>query len=383
MEFGKWYKYMIETADQEPPASAWEEIQNELDIDIVWKNLDKTLSAKRRRRLIVHFSAAASLIILLGLGTILYFGFSRQDPEKFIIQNSKSPLYVPESNETLHPSGSLLATVSDMPDLINPGRSVSLPATDRHTREQDIKWDELRPMPVPAYRHDTKNEYELRPVRQRITSHQIRTKQKPGSSPGYYAGLSGHMGTTWLLNDKTLQGLKSDDLTASLPSYGYSFGIIGGRSFGNSIDIQAEAYFINRTGQNYNEYLHGQYVSNSLKFTYSSITLSGRWYFATSRTPGRHSLLLGAYTGILRKAFQDINGESYSLRKEYNSSDFGVIAGYEYSYPLGNHLVLGTGFQTRFGLNNIFAGNEMIPNYLNNTRNASATLVLSLRYNLK
>jgi long-subunit fatty acid transport protein len=64
-------------------------------------------------------------------------------------------------------------------------------------------------------------------------------------------------------------------------------------------------------------------------------------------------------------------------------SDYGVVAGYEYIFPLGNQLALGTGFQTKYGLNNIFSGNEIIPDYLNSTRNASVNIILSIRYNIK
>ena len=171
-------------------------------------------------------------------------------------------------------------------------------------------------------------------------------------------------------------------LTASLPSFGYSIGILAGKSINNRLDIQAEAYFVNRTGQNYNEYIHGHYISNKLQFTYSSLTLSGRWHFTNNISSG-HTLLLGAYAGILRNAFQDLNGDSISLEDEYKRADYGIVAGYEYFHPLGSNLELGTGFQTRTGLNNIFSGNEVIPDFLNNTRNASVNFIISLRYTLK
>jgi len=57
--------------------------------------------------------------------------------------------------------------------------------------------------------------------------------------------------------------------------------------------------------------------------------------------------------------------------------------GYEYIFPLYGQLGLGTGFRAYYGLNNIYAGDENIPYYLNVTHNASVNITLSLKYIVK
>ncbi len=384
MDFLNWYKHMIESADQEPPSSAWEEIQNELDVEVVWAGINEELQGKRRRILFYRISAAATLLLLITAGAFFFTGITDQAQGGFTIHDGQFP--EPVSPYMISTSQSIVAgltVVNDFPELNYP-ESIEKITSSRET-EPTAGMDEII-LHRPHLEHNTDPEGYLLKMgsRDNVSQYEETTaKHKTGSPAGYYAGLSGHLGNTWLLNHKTLQGLRSEELTASLPSFGYSFGILAGKSVNNRLDIQAEAFFITRTSQNYNEYMHGQYINNSLQFVYSSLTLSARWYFTGSGMPGRHAILFGAYAGILRNALQDMNGESFSLKNEYNPADYGIITGYEYFHALGDQLMLGTGFQTKYGLNNIFAGNEVIPYYLNNTRNASINLILSLRYNLK
>jgi hypothetical protein len=384
MDFLNWYKHMIESADQDPPSSAWEEIQNELDVEAVWAGINEELQGKRRKILFYRLSAAATLLLLITAGAFFFTAITEQAHGEFTVHDSyfQEPVS-PYMAGTTQPVLARLAVVNDFPEMNHPG-NIEKVTRSRET-ESIAGMDEIIPhRPYLEYNTDAEDYLLIMGNRDSVfQDKESTTEHKAGSPGGYYAGLSGHLGNTWLLNHKTLQGLRSEELTASLPSFGYSFGILAGKSVNDRLDIQAEAFFITRTSQNYNEYMHGQYINNSMQFVYSSITLSARWYFTGLDMSGRHSLLFGTYAGILRNALQDMNGESFSLKNEYNPADYGIITGYEYFHPLGDQLMLGTGFQTKFGMNNIFAGNEVIPYYLNNTRNASINLILSLRYNLK
>jgi hypothetical protein len=388
MDFLNWYKYMIESAEQEPPEESWEEIQNQLDIDAVWTGVNRELQSYSNKRGIYRYSAAASLILLISAGAFFFSKNIDQLPDELTIHTDHLPAPV-------LPATDYDPALTPLTEITVPGiahfqsHSKPQPSPVKITRSPMValaisRNETLIPSDF-MYEPDIRNQYTLITANDKPATYDqgIRSQMNPGNTAGYYAGLSGHLGNTWLLNNKTMQGLRRDDLTASLPSFGYSFGIIAGKTINKRFDIQAEGYFIFRTGQSYNEYLHGQYVHNKLQFNYSNITLSGRWFFVNGEKHGRHSLLLGAYAGILRNAVQDLDGKSISLKSEYHSADYGIIAGYEHIHHLSNQLALGTGFQTRIGLNNIFAGNEVIPGYLNNTRNASFNLMISLRYNLR
>lgn len=382
MDFLKWYKNKIESAREEPPLAVWEDIQDELDIDAIWNNLDKELPVSRNNKILFSLAAAATFLIIISVGTFIYKGFMGSDAvDKLMVHSSNNPDVVRGQVHKLPPHlKSLLNATLDFPEI-----KTAWQDTVSHTNDEELAYrqnDLLKPLPVNKYKPEP-GIYDVRPIG--YSGLTGKEDSSPGnaipSMAGYYAGMTGHLANTWLLNRKTLQGLRSDELTASLPSFGYSFGFMAGKSI-NNFDIQAEFHIVSLSRQEYKEYLHGQYINNKMQFRYSGLSLSGRWFFLNSGN-GKHSLLMGTYAGLLRNAIQDLNGESLSLTSEYRSADYGIISGYEYFYPVANNLMLGAGFQTKLGLNNIFAGNELIPDYLNSTRNTSFNLILSVRYNLK
>ncbi len=380
MDFLNWYKNKVESARPEPPEGVWEEIQTQLDIDKVWTGIDKEMRAGKRRKLFSRMSVAASLLLILALGILLNSDAHRRNSLQSITDNIKIhpvSLDVPLKKQSLHTH---LAGIQDLPEIKEnkPDENIkSYPPVDRTIPAAE----KISPL---AYAHSKINLKEavlissLSPLSLNGETKESKVKVYPS---GYYIGATGHLANTWLMNNKTLQGLRSEELTASLPSFGYNLGIIAGKNISNKFDIQAEVFFISHTRQSYNEYMHGQYINNNMQLNYLNLSVSARWHLTETERLGMHSLILGAHKGFLKNAFQDINGESVSLNNEYNSTDYGLVAGYEYQHPVGNGLSIGTGFQTRIGLNNIFAGNELIPDYLNITRNASLNLTLSIRYN--
>ena len=390
MDFIRWYRNIMESARQEPPAAVWEEVQNQLDIEEVWMNLEKELPVSRTREKTLFFLAmAASLLVLIAVGTLFLAGPAGHDAGQFTAGNHRNHDVFSKHSGNNDGFQSLLSAVSEFPVSTRgqqPATSFSPEGNGRGTSEEFPAYSPGVPGINALIGQETDRNSLIAGIAgndaEQVNRASSSLIKKPALS-GYYAGVTGHLANTWLLNNKTLQGLKSDDLTSSLPSFGYSIGIIAGKSVNSSLDLQAEAYFLSLSRQGYNEYLHGQYINNLMQFSYSRIAVSAKWYFINKNDHNKHSLLLGAYTGLLKNALQDLGGESVSLNDQYRTADFGIIAGYEYLHPIGNHLSVGTGFQTKLGLNNIFAGNEIVPGYLNNTRNASINFMISLRYDLK
>ena len=72
MDFLKWYKYSVESGDQEPPESVWENIQDELDIEQSWQVINQHLSLKTVRQRNTVLAIAASLLVLISVGTFWY-----------------------------------------------------------------------------------------------------------------------------------------------------------------------------------------------------------------------------------------------------------------------------------------------------------------------
>jgi hypothetical protein len=386
MDFIGWYKKITESARQEPPAAVWENVQNQLDIEAVWNNLEKELPVSRtREKTFFVLAMAASLLVLIGVGFLFLAGPARPDAVQLAGDKQGQDIFQETPGSVERTFQSLLSSPAEFPTSADRNPGISPDSIPNAGRPQTPAWfpSALEDPNIVGAGQDKDLPFTVIAATGPLPAFQSSGQgtRKP-APPGYYAGITGHLANTWLLNNKTMQGLKSDDLTTSLPSFGYSIGIIAGRPVGRNLDIQAEAC-ITSLRQGYNEYLHGQYVNNLMQLSYSSIVFSAKWYFINNTGHNKHSLLLGAYTGLLKNAIQDLDGISYSLTSQYRTTDYGIVAGYEYLHPLGTRFSLGTGFQAKLGLNNIFAGNEMIPGYLNNTRNGSINFMVTLRYDRK
>ncbi len=379
MNFINWYRKIIENAGPEPPEKVWEEIRTELDLDRVWNGIERELPVSGKRRFMYVMAAAASLFIVIGVGTLLYLNFMDSGPTRFMVHRE----FQIDMIEDFRTDTSIITGLAQAMQFPAARQIEDVEIGKGEGEYRTSAQEQIDPIAsVEVFPIANKTDAALKSVNTTLNGEEQQQVRKSSISSRYYAGLTGHAANTWLLNNKTIQGLRSDELTHSLPSFGYSIGIVAGKSITRNFDIQAEVHLISQTKQNYNEYLNGKYINNTMRFDYSGLSLSGKWYFTQKDFKGRHSILTGIYTGILRNAIQHLNGEKISISQDYNSTDYGIIGGYEYQYPIGNSLFVGTGLQTKYGLNNIFSGNEIVPDYLNSTRNASINITLSVRYNL-
>ena len=198
-----------------------------------------------------------------------------------------------------------------------------------------------------------------------------------------FVGNTSQIANTWLINDKTINGLKSTNLTSTNISYGSNFGFYLRTNMTQKIDLQLDVNLFSQTKQNYNEYQNGQYVEDALTFNYSQIGLSTKFYlFSDKLIKGEHGLNIGIYGAYLRNAQITANTETSDLA-DYKPIDYGIFGGYEYIFQISQNFGFGTGIRTYLGLNNIYAGNEIIPANFNSTNNASINITFSLNYRIK
>lgn len=196
-----------------------------------------------------------------------------------------------------------------------------------------------------------------------------------------YVGATGQFANTWMVNEKTINGLNGSNLTKTNASFGYTLGFFVGTNITRSIDLQLDVDVLVNSSQSYNEYLNGHYVSSQMKLNYSQAKLSLKYSKLSKRLLiGEHGIILGAYLGYLRNANQYIDGISTSAYQSYNNMDYGLFIGYEYIIPLYKKIGIGTGFRAYYGLQNIYSGDDFIPSYMNKTNNASINLTLSVKY---
>lgn len=398
MEFEKWYKERIESNTEAPPESVWEEVQNALDVDNVWDKVSNKLNhpsgmAKPGFRIF----AAVFLILIASAGMIILFSdpFSTTDTGNITSINEQ-----PVINKLPSLSGkqTALRTKTFYPAEISLRRQHTRPVSeeakgygerdaaiypDGTTMMASLAAIPITSLPVQMKASSIKHPYYISVDNEVINKNgQLAELLTPSESPsrhnGYF-GLSLQYANTWMRNNKTASGLKSSSLVDSRPSFGKSAGLIAGMPLGNRLEIKVALDVISEKRQSYHEYLHGQYVSTGIDMDYTKFALMAGYRIFQNKS---HQLAAGMYGGYLNNATQYIDGEGVNHTRYYKKSDYGIVAGYEYTHHLGSNVHLGTGIYVNYGLNNVFSGSEHIPSYLNRTNLLSFNLGISLGYSI-
>lgn len=423
MDFDKWYRSKIESQPESPPGEVWDAIQDDLDVEAVWTRLGpeltpaQTLAAPPKqapakvRTLYQRLAIAASLLLLAAFGGIY-----------LLVNSGGDALMVAEepTMETPAPTDSEPHTGAERQIATGTVGLAAAPSTPSATSRADQLPAIDGPVGVPESTRLTSMEYvpaatmELMPAVPRqpalgaakttaLAETGTRSLAEAGTrslaeagetllaaaadpSESYrifseaYVGVGGTLANTWLLNDKTINGLKPADLTNTHASFGQNFGIMAGTRLSNRSWLRLEWYFVSQSRQRYDEYINGQYVSTSTNLNYQS--LSAALHVRPGRAGSPHYLGAGLYAGLLRDALQEINGNTLDVAGNYTSMDYGVVAGYEFVSRLSPGLTLSTGVYGKYGLNNVFAGDGVVPPYLNHTRNAALMVSFALHYSI-
>lgn len=397
MDFLRWYKNTIESCDQEPPESVWENIQDELDIEQSWQVINQHLTRKSIARRNTVIAIAASWLVLISIGTWWYFL-----PDKHVESSQVLAEGTNETQrETVNPE-----TGTPEPLVLEENTEVKSATVVTESRQEVFIENTLTQQEVVEMSEESEGErspqqtpYTMLENRMIAMNSEVNNEmimKEPTLLPDeevtnqrtsfrkLYIGSTGQLANTWLLNEKTFSGLEPSSLTTSDVSLGSSFGVFLGTNLAEKINLQMDFNILAQNNQVYHEYLDGHYVENKMKFNYSQLALSLRFSFVTKRVlSGEHGVNVGGYAGYLHNAFQHIGSETINLSSEYNWLDYGIFLGYEYMFPIYQQLGLGTGFRVYYGLQNIYSGNDYIPGYLNKTNIASANITLSLKYLIK
>jgi hypothetical protein len=400
MNLNEWYKKIIDAGTESPPESVWDGIQDELDVDAVWTRIDSSLSSQVKKKRIAAFAVAATLFLAVSTLGLWYF----LSPYG-LHETRQTALQVTETDESTVDTGSAMKSeevgfTTDPESLISPvPAQIQIASIDetqfahispqmdlQHLEEsigEEIIRTESLPMLAANLQMDDKQRHSLNyryifPERDEFSSFPINEIRSDNFLSTVYIGLTGQLANTWMLNDKTFAGLKSDELTFTDPSFGSNLGMQIGAGLTQRLGLRAEIMWINRNRQTYREYINGNFVTNDIALDYYSLKLMARFNAGHHAHP--HYFLAGAYTGFMQQATQTINGVSRYVDNEYENLDYGIILGYEYPIALTGNLSFTPGIFANMGLNNVFSGSDRIPWYLNRTRNASLNLSFALSW---
>jgi hypothetical protein len=414
MDFLKWYKNTIESGQELPPEELWDDIQNDLDIDMVYNRIEKSLKKDRQKIWLRRASAAAGILLFLSAG-IWLLNQSKQAVTPTVVQNNKSEkeedslqkakINIPtdslqyrriaefKENEIDGDTVKTEKLISPHND-ISPQKIVKVTTLFATKDTSDNKNNAIAKQKFDV-RFNTMASTEFVLPEQKYTDIQEKlitelSLNEPEKHPhenklslsGIFSKLTfsadGEFANTWLINKKTIEGLDPQELTATKPTFNNNYGFSIAGSLNDRWEMVSSFTVTRQNGQQYKEYYHGKYVSNSINLDYMDIALKAR--YKPFRNNLNHALSAGIYSGFLQNATQTINGETTNITSDYTNTDFGLVAGYQYLAPVSRNITVGAGLFYRMGLKNVFAGNQMVNSSLNHSTNTSFNFSLSVGY---
>jgi hypothetical protein len=387
-----WYKSIVESNDEFPPEMVWEEVQNELDIKMAWTGISSVLAQQKRRNALFALSVAASFILLLGFGGYLIYFSNKQlnNIDKNIVHEHIDNVSI-EIDAYSEPEQIIAET--PLFSLINENfqetENVSIIKMQTITYDVFIEqldtFSELNISPILIADNNISLDYQ-KSIDIGLQFENWTLDTRIGDATGKRAfsdlniGITGQFANTWMLNNKTYTGLKSDELITTNISFGKNLGVSLGTNINKNLFLKSEIFWLSEQKQSYNEYINGRYVNNTLALNYYSVLLKMNYKLKQNRL--EHYFALGGYIDVMHNATQDINGNLKDIKEEYSNIDYGVFLGYEYPIKINSSFYFVPGIGAKVGLNNVFSGNELVPDYLNKTRNTSVNLSFSLIYSV-
>ncbi len=188
---------------------------------------------------------------------------------------------------------------------------------------------------------------------------------------------------SWLLNNETLDGLKSESLTTTEIVFFPDVGLSLSYSLNKNWLLQADGLIFSNTGQKYLGYYYGHYSRKEITLRYSTFALSVK-YKNIGKEFSKHrssiNLLGGGYLSVLHSVNRKINFETENISSQYRKFDLGIRLGGEFELQILDQLSVAPGLFISLGIPNIYKGNSNIPDYLRRTHTGSAEFHLAFYF---
>ena len=390
---------------QEEIDQMWKEISSDLEIEELWGRISDDLDVVMPVRYgysIILKSIAALIIILIGLVPVLRKAVNEIDESHpgiadMIYQSEQvTEMNLIDSEDGIRTQYAENKAIiqkweekTDNDYRYHPG--VIIPQIQFHpdlviTTEEKIPEDKIGELSLPYF------DQELTGVIIEKDRDSLKRTKSPSSgrnltllneSGRISAGLSMSFKNTWLLNNETFEGLRPASLNRTRIVFFPDIGINLNYSFNTNWQLQADAFFYSVTGQKYNKYESGHYISKEITLRYSTLAISARRrfpggaWFPSGTTFGAQA---GIYLSVLQQADLRKDLEIKDIGSQFQGFDIGLRLGGEIELPLTKNLSVAPGISLSLGFPNIYNDNDKIPGYLKRTRNGSEGFCFSFYY---
>lgn len=408
----------------------WEEISDEMDIDEVWSNISYELDTDMpgiHGSGVILKSVAIFIVLLMGLvpakKVIPDSVIAKQDifaenlnnklpevdpatdmgmdydtvetPEEHLMMPVKNNLQQSNITGQILPAKTIISGPVESKTIIGMGEQVSYNQTDYEkdtsyltiqVTENVLEKNEIPPVLIPFEIKDLEFIPREVPGNLKTDNHYLTSSGYPSlinDGKGFSFGLITSFRNTWLLNQETLDGLKSESLNATEIVFFPDAGLTMTYSLNNKWKLQADGFISSSAGQEYFDYIYGHYSKKKVTLKYSTINLSVKHKLDMSGNLMQHSSVNvagGFYFSFLHYVYQKINNDLEDIGSQFRKFDYGITCGAEFEVYIFDRVSVSPGVKLSLGLPNIYKGDDLIPGYLRKTQNGSAELCLAIFY---
>jgi hypothetical protein len=432
------YRSQVESRNETPPESCWNEISSQLDIEETWDSisveLDKVMpltadseGIRVEKNETVH-SGPALILSFLVLVFLFIMTDTRiqnlipSDNKPFILQSqaplsAKSEQQLKEADTESDVITGKKSVINNEANLLSPSLIIHepyiIPVSDpseqisknRIPRIKSYTTDGLitdksqhRPIIPDISLVSPPDQQMLQPdtgLISQLTVQDSGTPQLNNNLPvitippesgkmqninRFAAGISFIEKNTWMINQETVDGLDKQSLSTTKAQFLSDFGILVRFNLNEKWAFEGSSFLLSRTGQSYNLFLNGIYITKIYKLKYYSFEMSAR--YALYKFPGfnfiKSYLVAGPYVSFLNSASKTINNSLSDISSDYNPTDYGLVIGSDLEIRILKRLSVAPGIRIKYGIPNIFADQPGMPGELHSTKNASLDFRLNL-----
>ncbi len=394
----------FEPTPQELPNEYWIDMNDSLDIETVWKRLEK----HPKRRPFIFWWKVAGWLLLIGLFTGQLINYSKLSNNTPIIANIQHKKDV--SNEKLKNKNQIVTSDNQKKNVkslnkktnykINQEKEVNSKKTtsQKKSTNKSAKRPTTRTKNKILTGKNNNSSYIIDPIKVRkietLPTQQdkltqlIKTNSIDNipylSTRRFTIGIIGIVDNTWISDSDTRLGFSQNSLVYNNIVFSPSIGVFINYDLKRNNSINSEL-FLNSTQKTVNNlFIEGELTRKESKIEYfkSNFLIAKNVPFG-KRTINAVQFSAGGYIAFMRKSSIHYfkNSGVTSKSTNYKSFDYGVVASISHQINL-RRFVFNYGIHSSYGFNNIFKGSTNIPSYLNKTHNINYGAHLKLGYKL-
>jgi len=384
------------------PNEAWENMNDALDIETVWKRLEK----RAKRKPFILWWKVAILAVVLSL--ISYHQSSNQY-SSFLVNHSvlsenfnqkvsnSEKFNVPIKKKVKSKESLIINNIknNNQKQLINcvlPKNKINKISKNKNFKNKTIiienkssstvddkhRLDKITKIsPKTIIFIDTDTEKEFKQIVKYSDSSFLTQKTKK-----FEIGLVGEINNTWISDVDTRLGYSKSSLIYNDFSFASSYGLYLDYSITSKLSVGTEIFINSNMKTKNNLYKNSELTKKETNLEYykSALFLSKALSLSVLKKNGTIIFLGGVYFSYLKRSAIKYNNVITKINKGYKLFDYGLKTGIYHKIDF-NRINLSYGLQATYGLNNIFV-DDKIPSYLNLTRNIAYGLNVKLGYRL-